>query len=266
MEWNDEAIVLAARAHGENATVVTLLTETQGRHLGLVAGGQGQSAQALYQPGNRVQAKWRARLTEHLGHYTCDLRVPHAAPWLDEPLVLAVIASACAVTEASLPERQPMPGVYAALCALLALPDVDLWGPSYVTWELGLLRALGYGLDLSQCAANGGVENLAYVSPRTGRAVSLEAGAPYHEKLFPLPAFLLGGSWGAESICQGLDLTGHFLTRHVFANPHSRHVIAQGGSMPLARQRVLEYYRRQAENETEIPEKSIPLVSGGFPR
>src|SRR5262249_31144967 len=113
MEWINEAIVLSSRPHGENATVVMLLAKEQGRHAGLAAGGQGQNAQALLQPGNRVQAKWRARLVEHLGHYNCELLAPHAAAWLDEPEILAIIASACAVTEAALPERQPMPGIYA---------------------------------------------------------------------------------------------------------------------------------------------------------
>jgi DNA repair protein RecO (recombination protein O) len=244
MEWIDEAIVLSSRPHGESASVVSLLTKEQGRWAGLAAGGQGQSAQALLQPGNHVKARWRARLPEHLGHYTCDLLKAQAAAWLDDPEILAIIASACAVTEASLPERQPMPGVYAGLCALLEINDADLWGPAYVKWELGLLRALGYGLDLSQCAANGNADNLAYVSPRTGRAVSLEAGAPYHEKLFPLPAFLLGGGWEAGDIKRGLDLTAHFLSRHVFAYPHSRHLIAQPGDLPLARQRLAEYYMK----------------------
>src|ERR1700722_19029444 len=175
MEWTDEGIVLSARPHGENAAVVTLLTPTLGRHAGLVAGGQGRNAQPILQPGNRVKAKWRARLPEQLGNYTLDLTMSHASAWLDAPEILSIIASVCAVTEASLPERQPMPGIFASLATLLALRDADLWGPSYVKWEMGLLQALGYGMDLSQCAANGTADNLAYVSPRTGRAVSREA-------------------------------------------------------------------------------------------
>jgi len=245
MEWIDDAIILSCRPHGENAAIVTLLAQEQGRHAGLVAGGQSRNAQAMLQPGNRVKARWRARLTEHLGHYNCDLVQAHAAAWLDEPIILSIVASACAVTEASLPERQPMPGIYAGLCALLELRDADLWAPAYVKWELGLLRALGYGLDLSQCAANSGSDNLAYVSPRTGRAVSLEAGAPYHEKLFPLPAFLLGGTWDNSSIREGLDLTGHFLTRHVFQHSQNR-MITQPGTLPSARQRLAEYFGNAA--------------------
>ena len=248
MEWNDEAIVLSARAHGETAAVAMLLTPTLGRHAGLVPGGQGRNSQPILQPGNRVKAQWRARLVDHLGNYTLHLEKNHSAAWLDDAEILHVIASACAVTEASLPERQPMPGVYAGLTALLSLTDPDFFGPVYVKWEMGLLQALGYGMDLTKCAASGDINNLAYVSPRTGRAVSLTAGAPYHEKLFPLPSFLIGnGEWTPADILQGLELTGHFLSRHVFANPHSRLLIPQAGDLPHARQRLADYYRKAAD-------------------
>jgi DNA repair protein RecO (recombination protein O) len=254
MEWIDEGIVLSARPHGENAAVVTLLTAAHGRHAGLVAGGQGRAARPVLQPGNRVRAQWRARLADHLGNYALDLAAAQAALWLDEPEVLSLIASACAVTEASLPERQPMPGVYAGLAALLSLQEQDLWAPVYVKWELALLQALGYGLDLNQCAATGEAENLAYVSPRTGRAISRDAGAPYQDKLFPLPMFLSGGgSWAAPEIVQGLEMTGHFLSRHVFSNPHSRILIPRDGELPQARQRLLEFYKKASDN-TELLE------------
>ena len=249
MEWIDEAIVLSARPHGENAAVVNLLTASHGRYAGLVPGGQGRAARPVLQPGNRVQAKWRARTTDQLGTYTFELAASQAAIWLDMPEIIAIISSACAVTEASLPERQPLPGVYAGLATLLSLQDADLWAPVYIKYELNLLQALGYGLDLSQCAAGGGVDNLAYVSPRTGRAVSRDAGAAYHDKLFPLPAFLLGvGEWAAADILQGLEMTGHFLSRNIFINPHSRRLTPQDGDLPQARQRLAEYYRKVAED------------------
>lgn len=248
MEWIDEGLVLSARPHGESAAVLTVLTAEHGRHAGLVPGGQGQKAQPVLQTGNHVNVRWRARLLDHLGHFSCDLVTNHAARWLDAPEILTILASACAVTEASLPERQPMPGIYAALRALLALPDPDLWGPAYVKWELGLLQALGYGLDLSQCAASGVTDNLVFVSPRTGRAVSREAGEPYREKLFPLPSFLLGfGEWQPTDIYKGLELTGHFLSRHVFIHSQSRLVMSQTGDLPQARQRLVEFYRKASQ-------------------
>lgn len=244
MEWSDEAIVLSSRPHGENAAVVALLTPGQGRHAGLVAGGQGRNAQPVLQPGNRVRARWRARLADQLGHFTLELAASCAGGWLDNPEILSIISSACAVTEASLPERQPMPGVYAGLATLFSLRDETLWGPAYVKWELGLLKALGYGLELDKCAASGEQENLVYVSPKTGRAVSANAGEPYREKLLTLPSFLLGApNWGPEDILEGLELTGHFLRTHVFAHPHSRLLISKDGELPQARQRLEEYYR-----------------------
>lgn len=258
MEWIDEGIVLSARPHGENAAVVSLLTAAHGRHAGLVPGGQGRAARPVLQPGNRVQAKWRARVVDQLGTYTLDLTAAQSALWLDEPEIVALIASACSVTEASLPERQPMPGVYAGLASLFSLSDADLWAPVYIKWEMALLQALGYGLDLSQCAASGQTENLAYISPRSGRAVSLEAGAAYHDKLFPLPSFLLGGGgWTSFDVFQGLEMTGHFLSRHVFANPHSRVLIPKDGDLPQARQRLLDFYRKAAEKEGQVASASI---------
>lgn len=249
MEWIDEGIVLSARPHGENAAVVTLLTAAHGRHAGLLPGGQGRAARPILQPGNRVQAKWRARLPDHLGNYALDLVAAQSALWLDVPEIVAIIASACAVTEASLPERQPMPGVYAGLAALFSLSDGDLWAPVYVKWELALLQALGYGLDLDKCAVSGEAEHLAFVSPRTGRAVSREAGEAYRDKLFPLPSFLLGGGdWDSPDILLGLQMTGHFLSRHVFANPHSRVLIPRDGDLPQARQRLAEIYRKTSQN------------------
>ncbi len=259
MEWIDEGIVLSARPHGENAAIVTLLTAEHGRHAGLVMGGQGQRARPNLQTGNHLTVRWRARTTDQLGHYSIDLSNNYTALWLDDYEILGIVASAAAVTEAALPERQPMPGVYAALRALLELRDADLWGPSYVKWELGLLQALGYGLDLTQCAGGGSADDLAYISPRTGRAVSRSAGSPYHDKLFALPAFLLGmGGWDATTICQGLDITGHFLSRHVFVNPHSRILIPADGDLPLARQRLQAFY--QGASNAQTRQSSIEIA------
>jgi DNA repair protein RecO (recombination protein O) len=224
MEWTDEAIVLAARPHGEGAAIVSLLTRGQGRHAGLVHGGAGRSKRAVVEVGNRVHAVWRARLAEHLGSLTLEATHFHAAALLDDAARLAAMASACAVADAALPEREPHPALYTGTCALLDLlekaPD-EIWPAAYVRWELGLLAELGYGLDLAKCAATGSTDDLAWVSPRTGRAVSRAAGAPYREKLLALPVFL-GGRPEADDgpdgdIAAGLALTGHFLAAQVFA-------------------------------------------------
>lgn len=236
MQWSDEGIVLSARRHGESAAVVNLLTHEHGRHAGLARGGAGRRGRGLYQPGNRVAATWRARLAEHLGSYTCEALGGTAAALLDDPARLAGLAAACAVTEATLPEREPHPAAFAGLTALIEGLEGEVWAQAYVQWEVEMLRELGYGLDLSVCAATGSNDGLAYVSPKTGRAVSLSAGAPYRDRLLPLPGFLIGQNGGAveDAIAAGLRLTGYFLDRHVFA-PRDR-------TLPPARLRLADRF------------------------
>lgn len=223
MEWSDEGFVLSARKHGETSTIVTLLTRDHGRHLGLVRGGTGRRARGLYQPGNRLKATWRGRLAEHLGSYGCEMIEAVAAPLMGDPLRLAALSSLCAVAEAALPEREPHQPVFDGLAVVLDVlgsADANVWQSVYVKWEIGLLQELGFGLDFSQCAATGSLDNLAFVSPRTGRAVSVEAAGPYREKLLDLPAFMLSGNASKPStddILAGLRTTGYFLERHVFS-------------------------------------------------
>ena len=240
MEWTDDAIVLAARRHGESSLVVQLLTAEHGRHAGLVRGGGSRKQRPVFQPGNGVHATWRGRLAEHLGTMTAELLAGRAGRWIDDPLRLAGIGAACAVAEASLPERAPAPAVYRGLLALLEALEREDWGEAYVAWEIALLGELGFGLDLERCAATGRNDRLAYVSPKSGRAVSLSAGEPYADRLLRLPDFLNGGAdMAADSgtvsrsdIADGLILSGHFLEQHVFA-PHDR-------NLPPARQRFAE--------------------------
>lgn len=241
MEWTDEGIILSARKHGETSAIVTLLTRAHGRHAGLVRGGAGKGARGILQPGNRVEARWRARLAEHLGTLTCEMAHAFAAAVLDDADRLAALSAACAVAEAALPEREPFPAVYDGLLALMGAIEGDVWPVAYVRWELGLLAQLGFGLDLSECAATGRNDQLAYVSPKSGRAVSMAAGEPYKGKLLALPAFLAGGGNGATTgaLLDGLRLTGHFLERHVFA--------AMNVTMPAARHRLEERLRYTAD-------------------
>lgn len=253
MEWIDEGIVLSAQPHGETSVIVTLLTATHGRHAGLVSGGQSGRHQATLMIGNHVSVRWRARLADHLGNFSMEVITPTAAPWLCDPEILALIASAAAVTEASLPERQPMAALYDGLLALFSIQNRSLWGPAYISWEIGVLKALGYGMDLSCCALTGVCDGLAYISPRTGRAVTAEAAAPYKDKLLPLPAFLCGAAnWGDEDIVKGLDLTGHFLSQNVFAHPQNRRLVPIDGALPYARQRLADYYKNRLAPAAEV--------------
>ena len=224
MEWSDQGIVLSNRAHGETAAVVTLLAREHGRHAGLVMGGRSSRQRGHTEPGSVVAARWRGRLAEHLGNYVLEPLRGYAAGLLDDPPRLAALASACALAEAALPEHQPHPALYDGLCALFEVLDgAPAWAEAYVRWEVGLLAELGFGLDLERCAVTGvvsGNEYLAFVSPRTGRAVSVSAGEPYRDRLLPLPGFLVGrGQGGAEEVAAGLRLTGHFLERHVLNAP-----------------------------------------------
>lgn len=237
MEWHDEGLVLAARPHGEGAAVVQLLTRAHGRHAGLVHGGASRSKRGTVEPGNLVSAVWRARLSEHLGRYTVEATRYYAARFMDDPARLAALSSACAVVEAAIPEREPHPGLFEATASLfdaLAVGEADIWPAVYIHWELGLLRELGFGLDLAKCAATGTSEDLVYVSPRTGRAVSRASGEPYRERMLALPRFLApdGRGEGADGddFDAGLRLTGHFLARHAFG-PLNRPLPASRGRL-----------------------------------
>src|SRR6266571_3529739 len=221
MEWRDTGFVLATRRHGESALIVELLTKERGRHAGLVRGGQSPRRRAVLQPGNNVAASWRGRLSQHLGTIECELVEAHAARFLDDPDRLAALGSATALLLTALPEREPQGDLYASLAGLLeALDSAPGWAQSYVAWECDLLAGLGFGLDLTRCAATGTSDDLAYVSPRSGRAVSRAAGMPYHDKLLPLPGFLWHEvSANQAEIVAGLALTEYFLLHHVLA-PH----------------------------------------------
>lgn len=232
MEWTDSAIVLSSRPHGENGTIADLLTRTHGRHLGLV---RGSRARAALQAGNGLTVQWRARLAEQLGSYTLELAQARAGALMETRDSLTGLNAFTAVTGMALPEHQAHAPLFAAASILLdamVAENFAHWGPLYVRWEAGLLEALGFGLDLSACAATGQGHDLIYVSPRTGRAVSRDAGADYAQRLLQLPAFLLGSQNFPEPAATraGLQLTGHFLLERVLR--------PQGREMPQARLRL----------------------------
>ncbi len=219
MEWTDEAILLGARRHGETSVIAEMMTKSRGRHLGLVRSGRSRSMQPVLQPGNRLEVTWRARLDEHLGEYRVEPVTLRAAK-LMESATAAYGVQALGALLRLLPERDPHPHLFEALDVILDhLDEPAAAGELFVRFELAVLNDLGFGLDLDQCAATGGREDLAYVSPKSGRAVCRAAGLPYADRMFALPPFLLAGAGKAAdagSLAEAFRLTGFFLNRHVY--------------------------------------------------
>jgi DNA repair protein RecO (recombination protein O) len=238
MDFTDEGILISARPLGEANTIVELFTRAHGRHLGLVRGGRSRRLRPLLQPGNVLSVTWRARLSEHLGSFAVELLDARAARVLDDEAALAAIGSLTALAKL-LPERDPHAQLYAeASHVLRALDDPSAWPALLVRWELLLLQELGFGLDLSECAATGVEANLSFVSPRSGRAVSRDAGQPYCNRLLKLPRFLLEEEAAPppQDVAAGFALTGHFLERDVLA--------PQGLAMPQPRDRLIALLAR----------------------
>lgn len=221
--WEDQGIILSVRPHGDNGGVVSLLTESQGRYAGYVNGARSTRMRGVLEIGSRVDARWTARTADNLGTLKLEQDSYTASGLWDDPLRLEAMMSACALCDATVPEREPAPGMYYGLAALLEALQTESWQAAYVYWEIALLKALGFALDLTSCAGGGDSGALAYVSPRTGCAVSAGKGAPYADRLLPLPAFLTpgGDDDNAEEIFKGLSLTEYFLKNRVFAH-HTR--------------------------------------------
>ena len=220
MQWADDGVVLGARRHGESSVILELMTREHGRHLGLVHGGRSRKQQPVLQPGNTVHAVWRARLDEHLGSFQVEGGDMRAAHFMASPLALYGLATLAALLR-YLPERDPHPALYETLTVLVDhLDDRDVAPALFVRFELAILAEFGFGLDLTSCAATGTSRDLVYVSPKSGRAVSADAGEPYRDRLLALPGFLIGRSTAnkpsPEDIRDGFALTNYFLHQHVF--------------------------------------------------
>jgi DNA repair protein RecO (recombination protein O) len=246
MEWIDEGIVLGVKRHGETSIILELMTRAHGRHLGLVRGGSGPRLRGILQPGNTVRATWRARLDEHLGLYLVEAANLRAAGFLDKAHALHGVTHLGGLCRL-LAEREPHTAIYDALQAILdRLEDLQAVAPMIARFELDFLAELGFGLDLAACAATGMTDDLIFVSPRSGRAVSRAAGEPYRDKLMRLPVFLRQGQESEtappspEDLANAFVLTGFFLDRHAFA--------PRGLSLPEARAHFVSVLAREAQS------------------
>lgn len=233
MDWQDEGVLIAMRAHGEASAIIEVFTATHGRHAGVVRGGASRKMAATLQLGTQLAVTWRARLEDHIGSFVVE-PVQSRAGLLGDRLGLAGLTAICAMLRVALPEREAHPALWRATMALLAALEHDPdWPARYLRWELTLLEELGFGLDLGRCAVTGGRDDLAFVSPKTGRAVSRAGAGDWAGRLFPLPQCLLGqGAASGAEVGQGLAITGHFLSRELADVLHGR-------PLPEARHRLV---------------------------
>ena len=241
MNWSDEGVILSVRAHGETAAIAEVFTRSHGRHLGLVHGGRSRRLRPVLQLGNHVDLTWKSRLSEGLGALGLELRQGFAAAAMADPAALAGLSSLASLAR-TLPERDPHANLFEITLFVLGfLDDASVWPALMVRWELALLAELGFGLDLTQCAATGANDALIYVSPKTGRAVSASAGEPYRDRLLALPPFLRaerGAAVRPDDIAAGFALTGHFLDSRVFG--------PRDAAIPDVRARMIDLIGRMA--------------------
>lgn len=233
MEWQGEAVLLSVRPLGESGAVIEVLTPEHGRHAGLVRGGAGRRMAAVLQPGAQLSVVWRGRLESHLGSFAVEPLRGRAGLILGDRAALAGLQALCALAVFALPERAPDAEFYAQTVTVLDLLGQSThWPYAYLLWELSLLERSGFGLDLAACAVSGARRGLAYVSPRTGRAVTAAAAGAWADRLLPLPPCLTGTPPQTRAeLLAGLQVTGHFLDRRLAQ--------AQGRALPPARARLI---------------------------
>jgi DNA repair protein RecO (recombination protein O) len=241
MEWREDGILLAVRRHGETAAILEVFTPGHGRHVGVVPGGASRRMAPILQPGAQIDVTWRARLSDHIGSFRVEPVASRAADVLDDRLALAGLGAVCALLSFCLPERAPYPALYARTLALLDGLGAERWADAYLGWEVALLTEMGFGLSLEACAVTGSTEDLIYVSPRTGRAVSRDGAGDWADRLLPLPPCLSGApSEAPEDLLSGLRTTGHFLGEHLAPSLGDR-------PLPSARQRLVDLIARRAQ-------------------
>lgn len=240
MEWRDQGILLSSRRHGETSAIIEVFTPSHGRHAGVVRGGTSRKIAPILQPGAQLDLTWRARLEDHIGSFVVEPLRSRAAVAMGDRLALAGLNAVTALLGFALPEREAHLALYQKTEALLDLLEQgDLWPLAYLRWEVFLLEELGYRLDFGSCAVTGSTQDLIYVSPKSGRAVSRAGAGEWAERLLPLPEVLrgLGQALDAE-IAQAFVTTGYFLSAHLAQDLGQK-------PLPEARARFVEAFRRR---------------------
>lgn len=239
MEWRDQGALLAVRRHGESSAIIEVFTIEHGRHAGVVRGGASRKMAPILQPGAQLEVTWRARLDSHLGAFTVEPKRSRTAAVMSDRLSLSGLNAICALLSFTLPEREAHPRLYQESITLLdLLGQTDAWPLAYLRWEVALLEDMGFGLDLGRCAVTGSRDDLVYVSPKTGRAVSRGGAGEWADRLLPLPGCLLGQSPATDQdIVDGLRTTGYFLEHWLAPQLGDRR-------LPAARQRLIDLLNR----------------------
>ena len=240
IEWRDQGILLSCRRHGETSAIIDVFTPAQGRHAGVVRGGASRKIAPILQPGAQLDVIWRARLEEHIGSFQVEPVRSRAAMAMNDRLSLAGLNAVTAMLGFCLPEREPHPSLYRSSEQLLDLLDQsDLWPLAYLRWELQLLSEMGYGLELNSCAVTGSTDDLIYVSPKSGRAVSRQAAGEWADRLLPLPPVLRNEGAGEDAeIASAFETTGYFLSERLAKDLGDK-------PLPNARNRFVEAFRRR---------------------
>jgi DNA repair protein RecO (recombination protein O) len=239
MEWRGTAILLNVRRHGETSAIIEVFSEEKGRHAGIVRGGTSRKVAPILQPGAQLDVAWRARLEDHIGAFTVEPVRSRAALVMSDRLALAGLNAVTGLLSFCLPEREAHAALYRRTEQLLdLLGQNEVWPLAYLRWEVAFLEDMGFGLDLSECAVTGATDDLIYVSPKTGRAVSKAGAGIWAERLLPLPDVLRGeGDAPDAEIVQALETTGYFLSAHLAPDLGTR-------PLPDARQRFVAAFTR----------------------
>lgn len=218
MQFVDEGYIVNLRKYGENSVIVTIVSKKHGLIKGFVRGGLSKRNLGLYQVGNLISVDCYARIEENMLSFKTELLSSTAVNFMSSPNKLAALAALCSLCVSCLPEHEDLERFYYYIDSFFQLITEPNWLVHYAFFEFYLLEYLGIGLDLSECADTGSTENLEYVSPRSGKAVCAESGAPYRDKLFFYPHFIVDKNYtpNRSKVADLLKMTGFFLNKNFF--------------------------------------------------